>query len=170
MTSSSSARQAEREPSIEEQHAVEDYVLRRPLVRPRITYARASLNVVFFLAANILFIILFERFIRRFLFPIRSFSFLENAFRLHPSLSIVILTLFILLSSSLLVFKSAIIGLIHLYQHYAPERIRRKCLFQPTCSEYAILSLKKYGVIRGGCRAYSRYRRCKGHVYKIDNP
>ncbi|MBL7054058.1 membrane protein insertion efficiency factor YidD [Patescibacteria group bacterium] len=34
------------------------------------------------------------------------------------------------------------------------------CKFQPTCSEYAYLAVKKYGVIRGGLKAAGRIFRC----------
>ncbi|MFH0814933.1 MAG: membrane protein insertion efficiency factor YidD [Candidatus Falkowbacteria bacterium] len=34
------------------------------------------------------------------------------------------------------------------------------CRFNPTCSEYARQSIKKYGVIRGGLKAVYRILRC----------
>ena len=34
------------------------------------------------------------------------------------------------------------------------------CRFQPTCSDYAIGAVEKYGVIRGGGRALWRVMRC----------
>lgn len=34
------------------------------------------------------------------------------------------------------------------------------CRFRPTCSDYAILSLEKYGVIKGGFKAFWRILRC----------
>jgi len=34
------------------------------------------------------------------------------------------------------------------------------CRFRPTCSEYAIASLAKYGLIRGGIKAIWRVFRC----------
>ena len=63
------------------------------------------------------------------------------------------------------------IGLIRIYQHYAPEEIRRRCLFKPTCSEYAILAIKKYGVLIGLYKSIDRLiNRCKGNIYQIDCP
>ncbi|MDO4363209.1 MAG: membrane protein insertion efficiency factor YidD [Clostridia bacterium] len=62
-------------------------------------------------------------------------------------------------------------GCIKLYQHYAPEEIRRRCLFKPTCSEYAILAIKKYGLIIGLVKTYNRlFKKCKGNIYRIDYP
>jgi putative component of membrane protein insertase Oxa1/YidC/SpoIIIJ protein YidD len=41
----------------------------------------------------------------------------------------------------------------------------------PTCSEYAILALRKYGVIVGLYRIYIRLAKtCRGNVYRTDYP
>lgn len=34
------------------------------------------------------------------------------------------------------------------------------CRFKPTCSEYAIKAVEKYGVIKGGAKALWRVMRC----------
>jgi putative membrane protein insertion efficiency factor len=34
------------------------------------------------------------------------------------------------------------------------------CRFQPTCSEYFILAVRKYGPVRGGVRGLGRICRC----------
>lgn len=34
------------------------------------------------------------------------------------------------------------------------------CRFRPTCSEYAISAIEKYGIIRGGAKATWRLLRC----------
>lgn len=34
------------------------------------------------------------------------------------------------------------------------------CRFRPTCSDYAIEAVKKYGIIRGGVKAIWRVLRC----------
>jgi hypothetical protein len=34
------------------------------------------------------------------------------------------------------------------------------CRFRPTCSDYAIQAIEKYGLIRGGGRAFWRVLRC----------
>jgi len=64
-----------------------------------------------------------------------------------------------------------LIGAIRLYQRYAPEEVRRRCLFMPTCSEYAILSLKKHGVLIGMRMTVDRlWHRCRGDIYRMDYP
>jgi uncharacterized protein len=34
------------------------------------------------------------------------------------------------------------------------------CRFRPTCSDYAIAAVEKYGVFRGGAKAFWRVLRC----------
>jgi putative membrane protein insertion efficiency factor len=58
------------------------------------------------------------------------------------------------------VIKKAIIWMIHLYQNKAPDKVRLRCLFEPSCSEYAILAIEKYGVVIGVFKAIGRLRRC----------
>lgn len=67
--------------------------------------------------------------------------------------------------------RMLLIGMVKLYQHYAPEKIRRNCMLMPTCSEYCILSLKKYGVVRGCWKTLHRlFHTCTGNEYREDWP
>ncbi|MDR1341269.1 MAG: membrane protein insertion efficiency factor YidD [Prevotellaceae bacterium] len=67
--------------------------------------------------------------------------------------------------------KKLLVTAIELYQRYAPETIRRRCILMPSCSEYAVLALYKYGVIAGLYRIYVRLTRtCRGGEYRIDYP
>lgn len=55
--------------------------------------------------------------------------------------------------------KSILIFFITLYQKisiFTP----RVCRFYPTCSEYAIQAIKKYGILKGGFLAVNRICRC----------
>lgn len=45
--------------------------------------------------------------------------------------------------------KKIIIWLVHLYQNKAPDAVRLRCVFEPSCSEYMILAIEKYGAVRG---------------------
>jgi putative component of membrane protein insertase Oxa1/YidC/SpoIIIJ protein YidD len=83
--------------------------------------------------------------------------------------------LFVLVICSLLGLmirsKEIVIGLVKVYQHYAPDDVRRKCLLMPTCSEYMILSVQKYGVLRGVYKGvYRLLITCRGTVYRTDYP
>lgn len=67
--------------------------------------------------------------------------------------------------------RFAVVGMIKLYQHYAPDDVRKRCLMMPTCSEFAIMAVRKYGVVVG---LYKSWRRlvfvCCGNVYRIHYP
>jgi putative component of membrane protein insertase Oxa1/YidC/SpoIIIJ protein YidD len=70
----------------------------------------------------------------------------------------------------LLFIKKISITAIELYQHYAPEITRRKCVLMPSCSEYALLALQKYNVIKALYKTYIRLTlKCRGG-YEIDYP
>jgi len=56
--------------------------------------------------------------------------------------------------------RETLIFFIHVYQRYASDDIRVSCVFKPTCSEYMILALNKYGVIRGSIGGIKRLLRC----------
>ncbi|WP_408397561.1 membrane protein insertion efficiency factor YidD [Paraburkholderia sediminicola] len=38
---------------------------------------------------------------------------------------------------------------IGVYRRFAPVALRNACLFEPTCSEYALRAIRKYGPFRG---------------------
>ncbi len=57
--------------------------------------------------------------------------------------------------------KKTLITIIKIYQRFAPIEIRKRCVFEPSCSEYAILVLNKYGLIKGIVRIIRRLKRCK---------
>ena len=57
--------------------------------------------------------------------------------------------------------KKLLIGLIEFYRkHISGMKRYPSCRFYPTCSEYAILAIEKYGVVRGGLKALWRILRC----------
>ncbi|HRP33876.1 MAG TPA: membrane protein insertion efficiency factor YidD [Agriterribacter sp.] len=60
------------------------------------------------------------------------------------------------------------IGLIKCYQLIISPILGPKCRFTPTCSQYALESIKKYGILKGGWLAIKRISRCHpwgGHGY-----
>ncbi|HVW63028.1 MAG TPA: membrane protein insertion efficiency factor YidD [Puia sp.] len=52
------------------------------------------------------------------------------------------------------------IALIKLYQWVISPLLGPKCRFTPTCSQYAIEALKKYGPLKGGWLSLRRISRC----------
>ena len=55
--------------------------------------------------------------------------------------------------------KKLLIFLIHLYQKI-PINWHNKCRFQPTCSNYTIEAIEKYGSIKGSYLSIKRILRC----------
>jgi uncharacterized protein len=57
------------------------------------------------------------------------------------------------------------------YQKCIPARYKPECRFIPTCSQYAILAIQKYGAIDGIRLGWSRFHRCVGFAPKgVDWP
>lgn len=148
-------------PSEEERELVRKYVMERPLVRPPITFKKAAVNIFAFIAVNVIFALL-TFFI--------SFSLgIINVAKHKELLFIALFFLCFCVLFSFIIRKKIVVALIQLYQHYAPEDVRRRCLLKPTCSEYAILAVQKYGIIRGGIKTWIRLNyKCRGNVYYID--
>ena len=65
----------------------------------------------------------------------------------------------------------AIIGMIRVYQRCISPMIGPMCRFTPTCSEYFVLAVRKYGAVRGSWRGVRRICRCHPfHAGGIDPP
>ena len=57
--------------------------------------------------------------------------------------------------------KKIFIGLIKFYRKYlSPLTGHATCKYFPTCSQYAIEAIEKYGVLKGGLLAVWRILRC----------
>lgn len=56
--------------------------------------------------------------------------------------------------------KKLILGLIHFYRSFLSPLKPPTCRFVPTCSEYALIAIEKYGVARGIKLAVKRVLRC----------
>ncbi len=68
--------------------------------------------------------------------------------------------LVVLLGYCLLRGKDIAICMVRIYQRYAPESLRNKCRFEPSCSQYMVLSLQKYGLFKGLAKGIDRLKRC----------
>lgn len=53
-----------------------------------------------------------------------------------------------------------LLGLIRFYQYAISPLLPPRCRFRPTCSQYAVMALQKYGVFKGGWLALKRISRC----------
>ena len=66
---------------------------------------------------------------------------------------------------------AALIGLVRVYQYAISPLLGPSCRFQPTCSEYFIQAVRKYGALAGGMRGVWRICRCHPfHPGGIDRP
>lgn len=64
------------------------------------------------------------------------------------------------LAAFALTLRFTLIWAVKVYQHYAKDEVRLRCFMVPSCSEYAILALRKYGAIVGAIKAWKRLKRC----------
>ncbi len=53
-----------------------------------------------------------------------------------------------------------LVGSVRIYQWTLSPLIGQHCRFEPTCSAYFILAVRKYGAIRGAWRGILRIGRC----------
>lgn len=56
--------------------------------------------------------------------------------------------------------KNIIIRIIKLYQRCKPYKFRGNCIYQPTCSNYSVEAIKKYGAYKGLILTMKRLNRC----------
>lgn len=65
--------------------------------------------------------------------------------------------------------KKLLLGLIRLYQRGISPALPPRCRFRPTCSEYAVTAIERFGAWGGGVLALKRLLRChpfyKGPIY-----
>lgn len=56
--------------------------------------------------------------------------------------------------------QELVIGMLSIYKRWISPLLPSACRFQPTCSEYMIIAVDKYGVIGGIWRGLARLLRC----------
>ena len=135
----------------EEQKKLEAYQLSRTLPRPKTNKWHIALYISLYIAVD---------------YALCQIFFAPLA----PILKVLVfLVSFCLFSEFYLRFIG--IKAVECYQHYAGEERRRRCLCIPSCSEYAIIVLKKHCLIKALMMIRKRlYKTCRGDEYKIDRP
>lgn len=106
---------------------------------------------------------------------IPPFIFLEIYLYVILPITIVhrlLIFLFLIFLTVELYIRFCLIQAVKCYQHYAKNETRRRCLCIPSCSEYAILSLKRvFPLIIALLKIRKRlYVTCKGEEYRVDFP
>lgn len=124
---------------------------KRELVRPRLHLGRALLFAFALLAVSV------------------GASFIVYAAAHSLALAIVCGAL-ILLALVALLLKPILLWLVRAYQCLAPDKVRCRCRFEPSCSQYMIGAIEKYGAYRGLVRGIRRWARCKPPNGGFDEP
>lgn len=73
---------------------------------------------------------------------------------------VILIAIVSILVYSIFNIKSIILFSVKIYQRIAPRKIRLKCRFEPSCSQYMILAIEKYGVVKGVCKGIKRLSKC----------
>ena len=69
------------------------------------------------------------------------------------------ITMFILAATRDLVSLTLVL-LVRCYQRFLSPWLPKACRYRPTCSEYAVLAIQRYGPLRGMGKAAARIARC----------
>lgn len=109
-----------------------------PLKRPDISYKKPILCLVGFIIGIVLLALIPSS------FPIQKWLLIPGFIALYGAIFL----------------KKAIIWSVHFYQNKASDKTRLRCVFEPSCSEYMLLAVKKYGVIKGVFKGLKRLLRC----------
>jgi putative membrane protein insertion efficiency factor len=56
--------------------------------------------------------------------------------------------------------RYAVIAFLRLYQLWLSPLLPNTCKYHPSCSQYAVDALRRYGLLRGGILAVWRLLRC----------
>lgn len=56
--------------------------------------------------------------------------------------------------------SKAFVSMVRGYQRFISPLLPDNCIYYPTCSQYAIEAVSKYGAMRGGWLAFRRILRC----------
>ena len=56
--------------------------------------------------------------------------------------------------------SASLVALIRLYQRFISPLLPAACIYRPTCSQYAIEAIRKFGAVRGMFLAVRRIGRC----------
>lgn len=56
--------------------------------------------------------------------------------------------------------KKLLVSLIRGYKKYVSPLLPPSCIFEPTCSQYALEAIQRYGSLRGTWLSFRRILRC----------
>lgn len=56
--------------------------------------------------------------------------------------------------------RELLTALLRIYKRWVSPFLPAACRFQPTCSEYTLQAIERYGVLRGVCLGVTRLLKC----------
>ena len=56
--------------------------------------------------------------------------------------------------------KTVLLLLVKFYRNFISPMFPPSCRYVPTCSEYALIAIERYGALKGGWLAVKRISRC----------
>lgn len=122
------------------------------LFRPSVSWRRMFRAALLLLLASLLASLL----------GIAAYAHIESIpFSRQRIFSLTLLTLpFVFAFCSILFMNQILIQGILIYQRHASASVRLRCRLDPSCSSFAVLSLRRYGPVVGVIKSISRMRRC----------
>ena len=61
-----------------------------------------------------------------------------------------------------------LVGLVTLYRRFVSPLLGNHCRFHPSCSEYALIAIRRHGAVRGSWLSARRISRC--HPWSAGGP
>lgn len=126
-----------------------------PLNRPEVSLANGFLFASFLVLVRVCIYLIFKGLLS-------GIDSSENYARL--------LAMFAVPFIILLKRKSIVMWSVKVYQRFASEKLRNSCCFEPSCSNYMMQAVNKYGVIFGVYKTICRLLRCHYPNGGIDFP
>lgn len=77
---------------------------------------------------------------------------------------------FVFIILTYILLRLLALGSILMYKAFAPIKVRERCRFEPTCSTYMMIAIKKYGLIIGIIMGLNRISRCHYPNGGVDYP
>ena len=141
--------------------------------RPKINWKKVAVRITFSVVIDLILTIVLVKIASTLTFEkqIKSFVKIIKYIYLIPVDNYYVQVYFCFLLCSIIIHLNRImIFMVRLYQLWAPEMMRKSCLYTPSCSEYMILSIEKYGCVKGFIKGVNRLRRCHSPNGGIDYP
>lgn len=134
---------------------IKEYCDHRKLKRPNTNFFHILISLLFFFLISIFYLVI-----------IHLLNFIGGELKIYFHMYAGIIYLIL----AYIWIKRTLILSIQCYQHFASEDLRRSCVCVPSCSEYSIIALTRYNLIKALCLIIKRLTKGCKNEYKIDYP